>query len=143
VARTLEPVRVATGGVFVMTVDVLDEAQGLGETPRRGRGSVPAPEPLVVFEGAPAVDQAVFDAEFVAIVMAERPWGEERPAPPATPPRRGPTARREPPPRSSLGRFAGRGPAPIHTARGDRRRPVPRTRAPPVHPPTTTVPARR
>jgi hypothetical protein len=134
---------VATGGVFVMTVDVLDEAQGLGETPRRGRGSVPIPEPLVVIEGGPAVDQAVFDAEFVAIVMAEQPWGEERPAPPAPPPRRGPGARREPPRRSSRGRFAGRVPAPVDTARGGRRRPVPRTRAPPVHPPTTTVPARR
>ena len=82
--EALEPVRVATGGVFVMTADVLDEAQDLAETPRRGRGSVPAPEPLVVIEGGPAVDQAVVDAEFVAIVMAEQLWGEERPAPPAT-----------------------------------------------------------
>jgi hypothetical protein len=134
---------VATGGVFVMTGDVLGGAQGLEVTPRRGRGSVPAPEPLVVTEGGPAADQAVFDAEFVALVMAEWPWGEERPAPPATPPRRGPWARPEPPPGSSRGRVAGADLGPVDTARGDRRRPVPRTRAPPVHPPTTTVPARR
>jgi hypothetical protein len=126
-----------------MTVDVLDEAQGLGETPRRGRGSAPAPEPLVVIEGGPAVDQAVFDAEFVAIVMAEQPRGEERPAPPARPPRRGPEARRQPPRRSSRERVAGRGAGPVETARGGRRRPVPRTRAPPMYPPMTTVPARR
>lgn len=126
-----------------MTVDVLDGAQGVEDTPRRGRGGVPAPEPLVLIESGPAVDQAVFDAEFVALVMAEQSWGEERPAPPATPPRRGPGARREPPPRSARGVVAGGDPPPVDTARGGRRRPVPRTRAPPVPPPTTTVPARR
>jgi hypothetical protein len=126
-----------------MAVDVLDGAQGLEETPRRGRGGVPASEPLVLIEGGPAADQAVFDAEFVAIVLAEQPWGEERPAPPATPPPRGPRARREPPPRSSRGMFVGGNLLPVDTARGGRRRPVPRTRAPPVCPPTTTVPARR
>ncbi|GAA4765461.1 hypothetical protein [Actinomycetospora chibensis] len=128
-----------------MTVDVLDGAQGLEETPRRGRGGVPAPEPLVLIEGGPAVDQAVFDAEFVALVMAEQPWGEERPAPRATPPRRGPRARREPPPRSSRGVSAGGDLPRLGTARarGGRRRPVPRTRAPPVHPPATTVSTRR
>lgn len=126
-----------------MTVDVLDGTQELGETPRRGRGSVPAPESLVLIEGGPAADQAVFDAEFVALVMAEQPWGEERPAPPAPPSRHAPRTRREPPPRFSRGAFAGGDLPPVDTPRGGRRRPVPRTRAPPVHPPTATVPARR
>ncbi|GAA4777074.1 hypothetical protein GCM10023200_07310 [Actinomycetospora chlora] len=51
------------------------------------------------------VDQAVVDAEFVAIVLAEHPWDDGQGEPsPRTPPPTAPTrTRREPPP-------SGRGP---------------------------------
>lgn len=126
-----------------MVVDVLDGAQDLDDVQRHGRGSIPAPEPLVLVDGEPAADQAVFDAEFVAMVVAEHPWGESWPSPRATPPRDGTSTPREPRPRSPGGPSAGGDRLPLDAIRGRRRRPVPRTRSPPLHRSTTTVPTRR
>lgn len=123
-----------------MTVQLLElEA---GTPPAGGRAvaeSVPARrgepvgEPERVLESTDPV-QAVFDAEFVAIVLASAPWGEPR-AEPRTVRTRVPTrARRDPPPdpRDPIG---GRAPHVAHrhgiALGGTRRRPVPGARSPP------------
>ena len=111
-----------------MTVDVLVDALDLDDD---GRGSVPAPEPLLAIEDAP--DQAVFDAEFVALVVAEQPWGESRPRPRPTPPRRATLALRGSPSASS--RRASDGVRhPVRPIRSTGRRPDPRVRSPPPRP---------
>jgi hypothetical protein len=74
-------------------------------------------------------DQAAVDAEFVAVVLAEQPWGPERPLPRPTPPRCVTRTDRAPRPASGTPSGARRHrPAPV-----TRRRVDPRTRSPPRH----------
>ena len=130
-----------------MTVDVLDAAVGLAALDGRaedragleggpgdwiGRGSLPVGEPSRVVGDAP-VDQAVFDAEFVAMVLAEAPCSGPRPAPATLPPGGAIGTRRAPAPRSP-----GDQPAPTDSSRTAtgvlreaRRRPGPGPRSPP------------
>jgi hypothetical protein len=88
-----------------------------------------------------APDQAVVDAEFVAIVIAERPWAESQPSPRPTPPRSATrTRRRRPPPGARSWREPDQRLA-VGYVRGLRRRPGPGPRSPPVHagtPPRST-----
>lgn len=84
-----------------MSLDVLDgvvpdDAALAGAAP--GRGGEPAAEPLVLDPDPDVVDQAVVDAEFVAMILTERPWGEGRPTPRPTPPATTTRARRDPSP---------------------------------------------
>lgn len=63
--------------------------------------------------GVPAVgddlDQAVVDAEFEAIVLAEAPWGESLGSPAPTPPRARTTVRLDPAPHGPDGSAGGAG----------------------------------
>jgi hypothetical protein len=99
-----------------MTVDVLDpildgkpDLEGLPSTGLcPPRGPDPDPEPVLVLADH-AADQAVFDAEFVALVLAEAPWGAGQPTGAAPPPPVPPRTSRAP------------GPAPDLTGQRDRR----------------------
>jgi hypothetical protein len=79
-----------------MTPDVLDDAG-----PAPGRGADPAAEPLTLDVDPDVVDQAVVDAEFVAMILTERPWGEPQAASRPTPPAVVTRTRRDRPPRGS------------------------------------------
>jgi hypothetical protein len=146
-----------------MTVDVLDPAPGpigpaglkapvdledqvtvaLGEEPvpvdpsgqRAGRGGAPAAEPARLMGDAP-IDQAVFDAEFVAMMLTEAPWGELAAEPARTPPRAATGTRRAPPPGSpgDHGPDGSRTQPATEVRREVRRRPGPGPRSPPPGP---------
>ena len=104
---------------------------------RAGRGGAPDAEPATLM-GAPPVDQAVFDAEFVAIVLAEAPWAEPQPGPARVPPLSVTGNRRSPPPRFPADRPARS--SRTQTATGvlpeATRRPGLGPRSPPRHQPT-------
>lgn len=96
-----------------------------------GRGAVSGAQPLRLSADPPA-DQAVFDAEFVAMVLAEAPWAMSVPAPARTPPRGATRARRARPPRCPGDRSArGSSQGSATVARKARRPPRPRPRSPP------------
>lgn len=125
----------------------LGDESVLGESPperlpgeRIGRGGFPDGEPATVV-GDPAVDQVVFDAEFVAMVLAEAPWAGPEPGPAPVPPRTTTGTRRAPPPRSPS-EFPARA-ARTRTATGvpreAGRRPGPGPRSPPRHHTTPLV----
>ena len=96
-----------------------------------GRGAVSGAQPLRLSADPPA-DQAVFDAEFVAMVLAEAPWAMSVPAPARTPPGGATRARRARPPRCPGVRSArGSGQGSATVAREARRPPRPRPRSPP------------
>jgi hypothetical protein len=81
---------------------------------------------------APEVDQAVFDAEFVAIVLAEYPGAEGEPVPASIPPRSGSRSRRaDRPGPTPTDRRRDRAPVPTAVRSGRRRRPGPSPRSPP------------
>lgn len=95
------------------------------------RGAVSGAQPLRLSADPPA-DQAVFDAEFVAMVLAEAPWAMSVPAPARTPPREATRARRARPPRRPGDRSArGSSQGSATVARKARRPPRPRPRSPP------------
>lgn len=107
---------------------------------RIARGAAPAAERTTLVGDRP-VDQAVFDAEFVAMVLAEAPWAELEPGPASVPPRAATGTRREPARRSPRGHAAL--PARSRTATGvlreSGRRPGPGPRSPPWHYATSLV----
>ncbi|GAA4870937.1 hypothetical protein [Actinomycetospora straminea] len=101
--------------------------------------------PVVDDTADQAADQAAVDAEFVAIVLAERPWGEGEPAPRTPPPAAATGTRRVPPPS---------GPGPLSEQPDDlvpavgetpqvRRRTGPGPRSPPRRSTPVTDPTRR
>jgi hypothetical protein len=101
------------------------------EFPGRGMGA-PAPERVSLIDD-PTADQAVFDAEFVAMMLAEAPWGQPQPICRTRPPRTlRPTRRAARPPRSASdcdgeSRFR----LTVGAARWTRRPPGPGPRSPP------------
>jgi hypothetical protein len=106
------------------------------------RGGEPLAEPLTLGRDGPGAEQAVFDAEFVAIVIAEQPWGESEPSPRRTPPTRATRTRRGP---STPGRSPRRGPRDrrppaLGEVRRDRRRLCPGPRSPPPGRTTASTP---
>jgi hypothetical protein len=136
-----------------MEVDVLDVGLELGsdmlvdatttrgdahtphDVPREcpGRGmSAQVPERVSLIDD-PTADQAVFDAEFVAMMLTEAPWGQPQPIYCARPPRTlRPTRRAARPPRpasDSIGERRFR--LTLGAARWTRRRPGPGPRSPP------------
>lgn len=123
-----------------MTVDLLDPAlddrAALDEPAvageRTGRGGAPAAEPMFMV-GESSADQAVFDAEFAAMMLTEGPWAAEEPSPATVPPRAATRARRAPPPRAPR-EHAEAGSDPTTATgmlTGARRRPGPGPRSPP------------
>lgn len=126
-------------GAVAVPAGRLGDEPVLGEPPpgglpgeRIGRGGSPAGETAALV-GDPPVDQAVFDAEFEAMVLAEAPWAGPEPGPAPVPPQAATGTRRAPPPRSPS-EFPARA-APTRTATGvlreARRRPGPGPRSPP------------
>lgn len=99
-----------------------------------GRGCDPAPEPVVLIDDQPAVDQAVFDAEFVAMVLAEAGWEQSHPTLDPTPPRSVSRTRRvSPPPRYGPEPADGHWPlSAVLPPRSPRRRVGPGPRSPPT-----------
>src|SRR4051794_36736106 len=98
-------------------------------------------ERVVHRDGEAPPDQAMVDAEFVAIVIAERLWAESQPSPRTTPPTAATrTRRRRPPPGARSWREPDERLAVGHV-RWLRRRTGPGPRSPPVHartPPRST-----
>ena len=122
-----------------MTLDLLDPAVEIMDLDgpavdgvRTGRGAVPAAD-SVSLVGESLADQAVFDAEFAAMMLTEAPWAGEELSPATVPPRAATRARRAPPPRAAGGQSDGDGLADAATGviTGARRRPGPGPRSPP------------
>ncbi len=101
-----------------MTVDVLEPA---------------APEETARPVGEAPADQAVFDAEFVAMMLTEAPWAEARPGPDAVPPHRATGSPPSPPPRPPASRRprTARPRTPAEMQRETRRRTCSGPRSPP------------
>ncbi|MDD7967536.1 hypothetical protein [Actinomycetospora lemnae] len=129
-----------------MTVEVLDApVRDIAVDEAPGRGGEPSAEPLRLDRDPDVTDQAVVDAEFVAIVLCERPWGEHLPSPRTPPPAAVTGARRDPPPHGPGPRSGHRAdPLPAVGATPQvRRRTGPGPRSPPPRPTPVTDPTRR
>ena len=101
---------------------------------RLGRGRSPVGESATVV-GDPPVDQAVFDAEFAAMMLTEAPWSEPVAGPATAPPRAatGTGTRQAPTPRSPADHsvLVPRTRTATGVLREARRRPGPGPRSPP------------
>lgn len=112
-------------------VDPADSEAGATRDVASRRCSEPAAEPTRLID-QPEPDQAVFDAEFVALVLTEYPPTRGEGAPAQVPPRSATRTHRGEPVGGSPPYRDGR-PRPSGTSnpRGDRRRPGPWPRSPP------------